>query len=272
MMSIIKTVASGAIALGGLYILSTQGRTGHPGLEDLRGWNYAHRGLHDETKPENSMAAFRAALEHGYGIELDIHLLKDGNLAVIHDCSLKRTAGKDVKITDLTTADLSGYRLNGTTETIPTFQEVLHLYAGKAPLIIELKVDGSNQAALVEAAAKAMEGYEGPWCMESFDPRCVYELKKRYPHIIRGQLTEDYFSSAGKLPAPLKWVLKNQALNFLTRPDFVAYRFRDRKTFSNTLVRKFWGVQGVTWTIQTQEDLNAAIQEDWIPIFENFTP
>ena len=271
-MNIIKTAVSGAIVLGGAYILSTQSRTGHPGLEGLKGWSYAHRGLHDAENPENSMAAFRAALEAGFGIELDIHLMKDGSLAVIHDCSLKRVAGADVKITDLSAEELSGYRLCGTEETIPLFPQVLALYAGKAPLIIELKTDGNNHRELVAAAVKAMEGYEGPWCMESFDPRVIYELKKNHPDIIRGQLTEDYFAGQNGLNPALKWALKNQALNFLTRPDFVAYNWRDRKTFSNHIVRGFWGVQGVTWTLRTREDYDEAVTDGWLPIFENFRP
>ena len=271
MIDLVKGIFAGAVALGGLYILSTQGRTGHPGLSALQGWGYAHRGLHDETKPENSMAAFRAALENGYGIELDIHLMKDGNLAVIHDTTLMRTTGKDGKITDLTTEELTNYHLEGTDETIPTFRQVLDLFGGKAPLIIELKAD-DNIEALVDAAVKAMEGYEGPYCMESFDPRCVHMLKKKYPHIIRGQLTEDFFATGSKLPAPLKWALKHQVMNFMITPDFVAYKFRDRKTISNTLVRKFWGVQGVTWTLKTQEEYNAATSEGWLPIFEGFKP
>lgn len=271
MEKLIKGFFAGAVALSGAYVLSTQGRTGHPGLSALQGWNYAHRGLHDAQKPENSMAAFRAALEKGYGIEFDIHLIKDGNLAVIHDASLLRTTGKAGNITDLTTEELTDYHLNGTEETIPTFCQVLELFAGKAPLIIELKSD-NNAEALVDAAVKAMEGYEGPYCMESFDPRCVHILKKKYPHIIRGQLTEDYFRSNSKLPVPLKWALKHQALNFLTLPDFVAYKYRDLHTVSNTLVRKFWGVAGVTWTLQTQEEHDDAVRRDWIPIFEHFTP
>ncbi len=271
MEKLLKVTAIGAIALGGLYVLSTQGRPGHPGLGALQGWKYAHRGLHDAEKPENSMAAFRAALENGYGIELDIHLMKDGNLAVIHDSSLKRTAGADVMITELTTEDLSNYHLEGTEETIPTFRQVLELFAGKAPLVIELKAD-DNCEALVDAAVKAMEGYEGPYCMESFDPRCVHVLKKKYPHIIRGQLTEDFFASGSKMAAPLKWAMKHQVMNFLTFPDFVAYKFRDRKTISNTLVRKFWGIQGVTWTLKSQEDLDTAVAEGWLPIFEGFKP
>ena len=271
MIRIVKGVFAGAIALGGLYILSTQGRTGHPKLDELKGWNYAHRGLHDAKKPENSMAAFRAALENGYGIELDIHLMKDGNLAVIHDTDLKRTTGSEGKITDLTAEDLAAYHLEGTEETIPLFRQVLDLFAGQAPLIIELKAD-QNVEALVDAAVEAMDGYTGPYCMESFDPRCVHLLKKKYPHIIRGQLTENYFATTSKLPVILKWILKHQVLNFMTMPDFVAYKFRDRQTFSNKLVRKFWGLQGVTWTLQTKDDFDTAISEGWIPIFENFTP
>jgi hypothetical protein len=108
--------------------------------------------------------------------------------------------------------------------------------------------------------------------MESFDPRCVHVLKKKYPQIIRGQLTEDFFNSNSPLPAPLKWAMKNQVTNFLNMPDFVAYNFRDRKEYSNTIVRKFWGVQGVTWTLRTQEEFDTAVSEGWIPIFENFTP
>lgn len=269
---LIKGLAAAGIAAGGLYVLSVQGRTGHKGLDDLKGWKYAHRGLHDENLPENSMGAFRAALENGYGIELDIHLMKDGNLAVMHDTSLKRTAGVDVKITDLTTEELPDYPLNDKGELIPTFSQVLELFAGKAPMIIELKADG-NSRALVDTAVKAMEGYEGVYCMESFDPRCVLELKKRHPHIIRGQLVMDYFKETkSPLHPVLKWILTNQAANFLTTPDFVAYRFSDRHVFSNKLARNFWGLQGVTWTIKSQEDFNEATGEGWIPIFEGFKP
>ena len=163
------------------------------------------------------------------------------------------------------------YHLNGTEETIPVFRQVLELFAGKAPLIIELKADG-NAEALVDAAVKAMEGYEGPYCMESFDPRCVHILKKKYPHIIRGQLTEDFFATGSKMPAAVKWAMKHQVLNFATLPDFVAYKYRDLNTVSNVLVRKFWGVQGVTWTLQTQEELDDAVKKGWLPIFENFKP
>lgn len=253
------------------FLLMTRGRSGHPGLPKLRGRSYAHRGLHGDGRPENSMAAFRAALEGGYGIELDVHLLADGNLAVIHDSSLERTTGMPGIIEDLSVQDLKNYRLEGTEETIPTFQEVMELFEGKAPMIVELKSHGDNAAAVAEAVCKAMDHYSGVYCMESFDPRCVAWLRKNRPGIIRGQLAENYFASKSKLPFYLKWMLSDNLLNFLTKPDFVAYRFADRySTLSNPLCRTH--MTGVTWTLKTLEEFDTAVAEGWIPIFEGFRP
>ena len=255
-----------------IYILAVRCRSGHSGLAALRGWAYAHRGLHGNGVPENSMAAFRSALEGGYGIELDIHLLRDGNLAVIHDASLKRTAGADVHIEDLSTEDLSSYKLEGTDETIPTFRQVLDLFAGKAPLIVELKPVGNNAAALCQAACDMLADYEGAYCIESFDPRCIAWLKKNRPQIIRGQLSENFCKGKGTLSPLLKFVMTHHLELFLVLPDFVAYKFADRKTLGNVIARKFWGAQGVTWTLRSQQDFDTAVKEGWLPIFEGFRP
>ena len=259
-------------ALITLYLLLLQGRKNHPGWDGLLGWAYAHRGLHGKGLPENSMAAFRAALEGGYGIELDIHLLKDGNLAVIHDSLLMRTTGAEGRIEDLTTEDLPNYHLEGTEETIPTFREVLDLYAGKAPLIVELKPVDGNHAALTEAACTMLESYDGPYCIESFDPRCVRWLKENRPHIIRGQLSENFLKTDSTMAWPLRFALTHNLLNFLTCPDFIAYRFDHRNTLSNDYCRKIWKVQCVSWTIKNQTDFDTAVKEGWIPIFEGFRP
>lgn len=262
-----------AITLFLLYCLALRGRRNHPGWQALEGWNYAHRGLHDQDKPENSMAAFRAAVENGYGIELDLHLMKDGQLAVIHDSNLKRTTGTEGRVEDLTAEDLPNYHLEGTDETIPIFPQVLELFAGRVPMIVELKSVGNNYAEVSQAACDLLENYDGPYCLESFDPRCIRWLKKHRPHLIRGQLAED-FCKVKNHPVPwiLRFCLTYQLPNFLTLPDFTAYRFRDRKNLSNFLVRRLWGIRGVTWTLQTPQDHENALQEGWIPIFENYKP
>ena len=256
-----------------LYVLSTICRKNHPDLPKLRPFYYAHRGLHGNGVPENSMEAFRLAKEAGYGVELDIHLLSDGELAVIHDSTLLRTTGSQGRIEDMTSDALKKLCLEGTDQTIPTFSDVMALFDGAVPMIVELKPVDGNHAALCQKACDMLRSYPGLYCVESFDPRCIMWLRKNRPEIIRGQLTENYFASAkSKLPWFFKFILRNQMMNFLSVPDFVAYRFSDRKTFSNVLVRKLWGGQGVTWTIRSEQDLQAAKQEGWIAIFEGFKP
>ena len=97
-------------------------------LDELLKWRYAHRGFHQKpVVPENSMAAFKRAVDEGFGIELDVHLSKDGKLIVHHDESLLRLCGKDVKICDLTSEELASYRLAGTEEPLPHLEEVLKI-------------------------------------------------------------------------------------------------------------------------------------------------
>lgn len=255
------------------YLLLIRCRGGNPDINALRGWAYAHRGLHGQGVPENSMAAFQRAKDAGFGIEFDVHLLRDNSLAVIHDASLKRTAGVDIMIEDLTEGQLVEYTLEGTQERIPTFSQVLELYSGAAPLIIELKAERGNAAALCERVMQALDGYEGAYCIESFDPRCISWLRKNRPDIIRGQLAENYFANPkSRLPWYLKLVLSFHLLNFTTVPDFIAYRFQDRKNPGNYLCRNLWGAQGVTWTVRSKEDYDIAVAEGWIPIIEGFCP
>lgn len=267
-MGIVCIVAAVLAVLSGLYLLAVRGRSGHPLWETLGRYSYAHRGLHGNGVPENSLAAFEAAVAHGYGIELDVHLMKDGTLAVIHDASLQRTAGAAVRIEDLTAAELADYRLEGTEERIPTLPQVLALCAGKTPLILELKPERGNHAALSAAVCEAVESYAGLYCMESFDPRCLMWLKKHRPAVVRGQLAANFLRETENLPWILRFLLTHLLLNFLTVPDFVAYRFDHRRILSVTLCRKLWRVRCVGWTLQGDAAIDEAEREGWIPIFE----
>lgn len=254
------------------YWFGIRGRVGHPGLKELHRWSFAHRGLHSAGVPENSMAAFAAAKEGGYGVELDVHLLADGNLAVIHDSVLERVTGLPGKIEDLTTEQLKDCHLCGTDETIPLLRQVLDLFQGEAPLIVELKPANNNHAALSSAVCKMLDEYNGPYCLESFDPRCILWLKKNRPELIRGQLSENYFEEGRpRIPAVLKFIITHNLANCITRPDFVAYRYADRNcTISNALC--LLRMSCVSWTLTTPQEYETAVQEGWIPIFEGFLP
>ena len=254
------------------YLFAIRGRKGHPGLQALKGWSYAHRGLHSQGIPENSMAAFEAAKNAGYGVELDVHLLADGNLAVIHDSKLERITGKSGMIEDLTLPQLQNYHLCDTEEVIPEFSQVLNLFAGQVPLIVELKTHDNNHKQLCKTVCDLMASYPGAYCLESFDPRCILWLRKHRPLLVRGQLNEDYLAKKdSKIPWILRWLMTENLTNFITKPDFVAYRFQDRHcTLSNYFCLRRMAC--VTWTLTSQADYDQAKSEGWIPIFEGFRP
>ena len=241
----------------------------------FRGRRFAHRGFHNKPDiPENSLPAFRRAVQCGFGAELDVHLMRDGHLAVIHDASLKRTAGADVLVEDLTAEELRQYKLEGTEHHIPLLEEVLPVFAGKAPLIVELKAERGNADALAAAACKLLDKYKVDYCVESFDPRCLMWLWQNRPDVVRGQLSENFTRHGdGKdLPGAVRWVLSNLLLNCRTRPDFIAYRFEDRSALSVKLCRGLYGAQEFSWTIRSREDMAAAEEVGALPIFERFDP
>lgn len=129
-------------------ILIAPGRENREELAKISGRNFAHRGLHsaDKTVPENSLAAFELAVQHGYGMELDVRLTKDGQVIVLHDDTLDRVCGESGKASQLTFDELQKYRLCGTEERIPLFSEVLKTVDGRTPLIVELKACYNNRA------------------------------------------------------------------------------------------------------------------------------
>lgn len=264
------------IVLGELYTLALRCRRGHPDWKYLRLWRYAHRGLHDKPAvPENSMAAFRRAVEGHFGAELDVHLMKDGNLAVIHDSSLLRTAGADVAVEDLTAGELKEYRLEGTDEHIPLLEEVLELFQDRTPLVVELKSERGNYNELAAATVAVLDKYRTRYCIESFDPRCLVWLRKNRPEIVRGQLSQQFLrhpADGSDLSRLTRFILGNLLMNFQAVPDFIAYRFSDRDCLSLRWCRKFYKVQEVNWTIRSREEMVEAEKAGNLVIFEQFDP
>ena len=266
-------IALAIIILLILFILfALKGRGGKQWFEGFEGFDIAHRGLHDKpTIPENSMAAFARAVEKGYGIELDLHLLKDGNIAVFHDNTLDRTTGVSGNIKDLTAEELKNYKLEESDETIPLFTDFLKLVDGKVPLIIELKTE-KNTEALCTATMDALKDYKGAYCIESFDPRPLVWFKKNRPDVTRGQLSQNFLKAKSGLSMPTRILLSMLFMNIVARPDFIAFKFADRKSFFNQICLKLWKLQPVCWTIKNIEDHNTAKGEGYVSIFEQFEP
>lgn len=228
-----------------------------PNRNRLMGVHYAHRGLFDNktAAPENSLAAFRLAVENGYGIEMDVQLSKDGIPVVFHDASLKRMCGVDGNVWEYTLAELQQMKLASSDETIPTFAEVLETIGGKVPLIIEYKLD-QVQTKVCELGNELLTAYEqkynAPYCIESFHPLAVIWYKKNRPDVIRGQLSKEFFKDKEHDGQPHLILLAFLLSNVVSRPDFIAYQHTDYKNISRRLC-KMMGALSVTWTIKSTE-------------------
>ncbi len=233
---------------------------------------YAHRGLHDNgtDAPENSMAAFRKAVEAGYGIELDVQLSKDGLPVVFHDFTLKRICGQEGKVCDYTWQELKSFRLCNSGEGIPGFEDVLNEVRGRVPLIVELKVERVDLA-LCPVVDALLEKYHGPYCIESFNPLVLRWYRQNHGKVVRGQLADGFLKS-GEFQSPLYFFLQNLMLNFITKPDFIAYNHKYEKTLSRRICRGLFGNLSVAWTIKSQEELDAVRDKFDIFIFDSFIP
>lgn len=246
----------------------------HRDWSAFAGYDYAHRGLWDQQRPENSLAAFEAAAEAGFGIELDVRLTGDGQLVIHHDASLARMCGEALCIEDTDLATLRRCHLLNTDQQIPTLAEVLTLIAGRVPLILELKVAG-NAADLASAVYQQMQDYTGAWCVESFHPSALWWFRRHAPQVIRGQLTFDHRGQSGRsLSIRLRdFFIASMLGNALSRPDFIASEASTEQAdhWPMRLLRQMdpcW----VGWTIRSPEEMTFYRDRYDLIIFEGFQP
>ncbi len=232
---------------------------------------YAHRGLHGADRAENSLEAFQAASAAGYGVELDVRLSADGVVVVFHDDTLMRACGQAKGVEELSLSELKGLRLFGTRCRIPTLAQALEAMEGHCPLIVEIK-PGARLKELCEKTAQLLEGYPGPFCVESFDPRVLYWFRQKRPQMIRGQLSMNFFRERGRLPLVLAFVLTHLLSNFLTGPDFIAYPFRDEQDTAFSICRHLFRIPAVAWTVTEPSQLERAGRGFDAVIFEGFCP
>ena len=251
-------------------------------LSPFRGRYYAHRGLFDNTSqaPENSLAAFKKAVDASYGIEFDVQLTGDGKAVICHDFDLKRmyrdSDGNAVhkQIDALTYEELQAFHILDSEERMPLFKEALELIDGKVPLIIELKVKSSTRdMRLCETVDEILKDYKGLYCIESFDPRVLYRYRKKRPDIIRGQLSMDYHRADRRRFKSFIYVFMTYLLtDFLTRPDFIAYDHRHKRNLSRVLCHSLFRGTAVAYTIKSQKELDEDRDDFDIFIFDSFIP
>ncbi len=276
-------------------------------LKELLKYRYAHRGLfHKPDVPENSLLAFRMACEKGFGIELDVHLTRDGKPAVFHDNGLKRetsvrsdhlpvipenaqieceiSVGSSALIEDLTLEEAKQYPLEESDERIPELKEVLELVAGRVPLIVELKPNGGNHEKLCAEVMGELRKYEEDYpdalyCVESFNSFAMITMKKKYPDVIRGQLGSDLIKDykervpndpreGVKFGHLTNTLVRDLRFNPLTELDFVAYKYEYKR---NKAFRAFDGAK-LFYTIRDPLDLAVGEGLGGTCIFEGFVP
>jgi len=235
--------------------------------KQFTGCRFAHRGLHSKDKsiPENSLAAFRLAVENDYGIELDIRFTKDKQLVVFHDDTLLRMCGIDRRVDEFTYEELQAFRLLDSTEQIPLFSEVLSLVDGQVPLLVEIKT-GPENALLCSHAYGILRHYHGPYCIESFHPMIVHWFKKNAPQILRGQLSAPPQAFEGTLSCISAFLLSRLLTNVLARPHFIAYH-KGKAPFPVRLCQKLGAMRAV-WTLRDTDYADASI----IQSYPNKTP
>lgn len=224
-------------------------------LEFLRKNLIAHRGIHNIKNgiPENSLMAFKKAIENNYTIELDLHVLKDNSIVVFHDDNLERMTGINKYIKDVTYEEIKNLKLQNTDYTIPLFKDVLNLVNGNVPIIMELKYD-VKCGILEKKTMDILKEYKGKYAIKSFSPLSVYWMKKNYPEVIRGQLCYDFKDQ--RMNIIKKWLLRNMALNFLTTPDFISYGINSLPNRRIQRYRKNKLILG--WTIRNKSQLEKA--------------
>ena len=232
---------------------------------------YAHRGLHNNAgnAPENSLAAFEKAVKAGYGIELDVQLTRDNQVVVTHDFHLRRNCNVQKEVDACTYEELQQYPIFFSKERIPLLTEVLKVVDGKVPLIIELKY--KEKSKICEKTDEILKQYHGAYCIESFHPQVLLWYRKHRPQVCRGQLSMNYQKEEG-WHKPQYYILRHLLLNFLTKPDFIAYDCRSPHAVSLWICRHLFRCPAYAWTVKSKNQLERCRGQFDAWIFEGFRP
>jgi glycerophosphoryl diester phosphodiesterase len=222
---------------------------------------FAHRGLHGPGVVENSLSAVTAAVERGFGVEIDVQLSLDRQAMVFHDDQLDRLTGEQGSVAERRADALAGLRLAGSGDTIPSLGHALEAIGGRAPLLIEVKSPQRSVAPLCEAVRQAVERYSGPVGIMSFNPEVGAWFARRAPNVLRGLVV----TKQGK--SGFRGRIERIFSLWRCRADFLAYDIRDLPSAFAGAARAR-GIPVYTWTVRSEDDrARAAEQADQI-IFE----
>lgn len=216
----------------------------------------AHRGVHNEKDIiENSLEAFKEAVNKNYIIELDVHFLKDGEVVVFHDDNIERMTGINKNLKDCTYDEIRNIKLLNKNTYIPKFSDVLKLVDGKVPILIELKND--NKVGLLESSlVQILKKYNGKYAVQSFNPLSIMWFKNNYPNIIRGQLVCKFKNK--KMDNIKKFILKTMFFNIITNPDFISHSVDDLSYKEVNKIKKNKFILG--WTVRNKERYDELIK------------
>ena len=256
-----------------LYLLAIMPRvTKRPDISFFKKKYFAHRGLHDNEgdAPENSMAAFREAMEADYGMELDVHVTKDGIPVIFHDFGLERMCGADGEIEDYTYEELQRFTLGKSEERIPKLEDLLRMVQGSVPLIVEIKAETADISGCT-VIDRMLRTYDGEYCIESFNPMVLWWFRRHHNEVVRGQLATNFRKNGG-YHSLLYFFMTHLAFNFLAKPDFIAYNYEYRKEPGRRICRSLFKNTAVAWTVRSFEELEKLHDEFDVFIFESFTP
>ncbi len=210
----------------------------------------AHRGLWSrDGAPENSLAAFQAACQAGYGVELDVHLSSDGEAMVFHDHSLKRMTGAEGRISDRTAADLQALRLKGTDEPIPTLAETLALIGHRAMVHVELKTGFGEVGPLEQRVHEILMDHAGPTCVIGFNPYSHAWFADRFPGVLRGLDSYAWADENPHLSAEQRRSFARLEQVAIARPHFLAMSL-DTVAQEAVVRHRAQGMPVVAWTVR----------------------
>lgn len=221
----------------------------------------AHRALHDAPSGiiENSLSAVKAAIDHGYGIEIDVQLTSDNQAVMFHDPTLDRLTDQTGKIRDHSLAALTQIPLTGSTDTIPPLCDVLNLVNGAVPLVIELKDQtghlGESDGVLERAVLDALAAYDGPVAVMSFNPHMVKTLHAAAPDLPCGLVTASFpMEKIAALNLTQDYIDALRAIAFFDQigADFISHEAADLAR-APVAALKARGVPILCWTVKDRQ-------------------